>query len=216
MTELVKTPLRIKGPVKFVGGARLRSLTLRTAAGTSGLLRLSEREWKRGRDWERDGCVWHQRGRDIWKKCSVSKHHISSSLPYLTPLASPSLPAAPVQVWGGWGREKRSEEEREEFDFWSSSTKQLSEILKSKKKKGFENSKTNNRMSIIQCSSGEAARFAVKLFQTCSNVSSSVFLALPDKSPIFFLLLWSFCEAVCEAFCHQHQVGGKSSLFALD
>lgn len=185
MTELVKTPLRIKGPVKFVGGARLRSLTLRTAAGTSGLLRLSEREWKRGRDWERDGCVWHQRGRDIWKKCSVSKHHISSSLPYLTPLASPSLPAAPVQVWGGWGREKRSEEEREEFDFWSSSTKQLSEILKSKKKKDL---KTVRRTTGCRLYSAVQE----KLFQTCSNVSSSVFLALPDKSPIFFFY---FCEA---------------------
>ena len=55
---------------------------------------------------------------------------------YLTSLrlTSPSLPAAPVQAWRGWGREKRSEEEREEFDFWSSSTKQLSEILKSRKK----------------------------------------------------------------------------------
>lgn len=205
MTELVKTPLRIKGPVKFVGGARLRSLTLRTAAGTSGLLRLSEREWKRGRDWERDGCVWHQRGRDIWKKCSVSKHHISSSLPYLTPLASPSLPAAPVQVWGGWGREKRSEEEREEFDFWSSSTKQLSEILKSKKKKGFENSKTNNRMSIIQCSSGEII----------PNMFKRVFLSIScssrQVSPFFFTFVkllwscvWSFLSSASSRAANRH------------
>lgn len=76
--------------------------------------------------------VFDNRETDINDKYSASKHHISFCLPCLTLLIS-LLPSLWPSVWGEgvWG----NKEERKEFHFWSSSTKQLSETLKRQNKR---------------------------------------------------------------------------------
>ena len=111
--------LRIKGPVKFVWST---SEVVNAPDSFWNFSRTPETERARmeERDWERDGCVWQQGGRDIWKMfCEQTSHFIEFTLPHS---GSPPLPS------------QQRLSKREEFDFWSSSTKQLSEILKSRKK----------------------------------------------------------------------------------